>query len=152
MMDLMSPTAATIFLVVLGLGIFGHTLRIAYVCPKKTPNIFVILVSACLASGVGLVYEAIFGEIYRAMEFGVGACALQLMTSLWLWNHGIRPHTTMEGDFLPTDISDFMTDQEIVDSARVTLNDSNIPSRWWESSNHHGHSSPASNATPTKPH
>lgn len=110
MITFFQPTVSSVILAMVGLGIFAHTLRIAYVCPRNTPNLFVFLVSASLGFGVAVFVEALKGNNYEAMEFVVLACIAHLMSALWLWRRSVSfpAHGIVSEEFDPTDIPDFI--------------------------------------------
>lgn len=130
-----SPEGIQMLLIILGALLFIHTLRVANECPKRMPNLFVIIVSGCLSCGVGIVYEALHGELVRSMAFAVASCALQLASSVWLWGHGVRPHEGPDGEFSPPSVEAYekmrarLTDIILQQNASGT--DDTVSDHWW---------------------
>lgn len=102
MENFFSPLVASAYLALLGVGIFANTLRIAYLSPPNTPNVFVFLVSACLGSGIAVIHEAVQGRNYSAMEFVTIACTLHVISSFWLWYQRGKRNSVFLDDFEST--------------------------------------------------
>lgn len=134
----LSPEGVQMLLILLGVILFAHAVRIANECPKKTPNLFVIFVSGILGCGVAIVYEALHGDLLRAMAFSVASCALQLASSLWLWSHGIKPKSGPSGEFLAPGINEEFDRMEREKSLIPVGNSgsddfsSTTPDHWWD--------------------
>ena len=79
-------TSLTLVLVLLGIGVSAHNMRVANLCPPGTSNLYAFILAVCISSGVGMTVSSLQGNLGDSILFCLISAVSTLCSSLWLWS------------------------------------------------------------------